>query len=584
MSFNKKLVYLAFLILCTACSKKTTAVIIDPDLKTPFEKDNNYSASYEQVVEYYERLAFDHPEIQANRVGETDSGHPLHEVIVSGDYDFNPGSIRAKGKAVMFVNNAIHPGEPCGVDASMMLVRDLLAPANRHLLEHTVVVLIPFYNISGGLNRGSYSRANQKGPRLYGFRGNAKNLDLNRDFIKCDTKNARTFSQVYTKWDPDVFVDNHTSNGADYQYVMTLIPTQKEKLAPELSRLMTRDMLPFLFDQMKGRKYELTPYVYVNNTPDDGIAGFLDLPRYSSGYAALHNAISFMPESHMLKDYKDRVYGTYQFSLSMLTYLEKEYTKVIATRDKAKAQQKKQKTFDVNWAVDLDKVEDLEFKGYKAMYKPSAVSGEDRLYYDHNQPYQKKVPFYNSYKSTLSVDKPKAYIIPQAYSKVIDRLKLNKVDMTQLTEDEILEVSMYYIEDYETKKYPYESHYLHSDVKVKEVKQKRKYFKGDYRIEMDQDKARFIIETLEPQGPDSYFAWNFFDGILMQKEHFSSYVFEDTAARMLEEDKDLQKRFAAKKKKDSDFANNARAQLNWIYEQSRHYEKTFKLYPVGRIL
>ncbi|MCB0684129.1 MAG: hypothetical protein KDC32_24970, partial [Saprospiraceae bacterium] len=137
-----------------------------------------------------------HEALAVRTYGDTDAGFPLHLAILSIDGDFDPVSLRKKGKRILFINNAIHPGEPCGVDATMMLLQDyLLDPARREALENVVVIAIPFYNIGGGLNRGSFSRANQEGPIEYGFRGNARNLDLNRDFIKCDSRNARTFNQ-----------------------------------------------------------------------------------------------------------------------------------------------------------------------------------------------------------------------------------------------------------------------------------------------------------------------------------------------------------------------------------------------------
>ena len=244
---------------------------------TQFEKDNNVTATYLEAIDFYKQLADKNSSIQVNEFGMTDSGFPLHEVIITNDGVFDPEVIRENGKAILFVNNAIHPGEPCGVDASMMLTRDLFEESSmKNLLKNTVVVVIPIYNISGSLNRGSFSRANQNGPKAYGFRGNAQNLDLNRDFIKGDTENAQSFNKLFVKWDPDVLIDNHTSNGADYQYVITLIPTQKDKMETVLSSYMQSNLLPDLYSKMKNGRYEMTPYVYARNTPDDGIAGFLD--------------------------------------------------------------------------------------------------------------------------------------------------------------------------------------------------------------------------------------------------------------------------------------------------------------------
>ena len=490
-----------------------------------------------------------------------------------------------KTKTILFVNNAIHPGEPCGVDASMLLLRTYLQDQSKmDLLKDVVIVIIPFYNIGGGLNRGSFSRANQAGPLKHGFRGNARNLDLNRDFIKCDSRNAQTFNQIFNYWQPDVFIDNHTSNGADYQYTITLIPTQHNKLAPVLANYLQKEMLPFLYPAMDQRGWEMTPYVYARNTPDNGIAGFLDLARYSSGYAALHHTISFMPETHMLKPYKDRVESTYAFMDAMIHLLSMDGQKVQHLKQEAIQTVRTQKTFDINWQLDQNRSDTIMFKGYEAGYKKSLISGLDRLYYDRSKPYEKKIPYFNYYKSVQSIDKPKAYLIPQAYDEVVERLRWNGVVIHQLTEDISVEADFYYIDNYESSKSPYEGHYIHSKLAVSTKSMQRDFRKGDFVIFTGQRADRFIVETLEPQAPDSYFSWNFFDGILMQKEYFSSYVFEDLAAEYLEDHPELQTKLEQKRKEDNEFAQSARAQLDFVYKHSPYYEVTHKLYPIGRMI
>jgi len=555
------------------------------NLPTVFEQDNNATATYIETIDFYQGLANKFTSIQLNEFGMTDSGYPLHEVIITSDGVFDPTAIRANGKAILFVNNAIHPGEPCGVDASMMLARDLMVNEGMNgLLDKVAIVIIPIYNISGSLNRSSNSRANQNGPRAYGFRGNAQNLDLNRDFIKGDTENSRSFNRLFTKWNPDILIDNHTSNGADYQYVMTLIPTQKDKMEPSLSAYLQSTLLPDLYAQMKVGRYEMTPYVYARTTPDDGIAGFLDYPRYSSGYANLHNCISFMPETHMLKPFKDRVWSTYDFMVSMLGHLQENSAKLLDAREKAIENTKTKSTFDLNWEMDSEKVDKVTFKGYEAKYKPSEVSGLDRLYYDRKSPYEKEIPFYNSYKSNLSIDKPNAYIIPRAYKQIVDRMQNNGVEVFRLAKDEIREVEIYKIGEYETTEKPYEGHYLHSKLQVEKSLDNIQYHKGDYIIYTNQKTNNYIINTLEPQAPDSWFSWNFFDGILIQKEYFSPYVFEDLAAAFLSDNPDVKKELEEKKKGDPEFAKNGYAQLNFIYQRSPYFEPTFMRYPVGRLL
>ena len=557
----------------------------DPsDFATPFEGNNNWSSSYEQTISYYKKLARVFPQIKMLEAGMTDIGRPLHLIVVSRDGISNPSQIDRTKQRVLLINNAIHPGEPCGVDASMMLARDLVTDsAKQGLLQNTVVLIIPMYNVSGALHRGSTSRVNQNGPEEYGFRGNVRHLDLNRDFVKAMSKNARSFNRLFTTWQPDMMIDNHTSNGADYSYTMTLIATQKDKLAPPLAGLLQDSILPFLYARMKSKNWPMTPYVYARNTPDGGIAGFLDLPRYSSGYAALHHCIAFMPESHMLKPFKDRVQGTYSFMLSALEYLDAHGRELQLNKARAEVDYQRIGPFPIAWQLDERKKSKIWFEGYQARYKKSRISGHSRLYYDRSGPYKKQIDYWNSYRPTQKITKPKAYIIPQAYEEVIARLRNNGVEMERLVQDTTLEVTMYYIKDYETVEKPYEGRYLHYNTHVELQKRRHRYYKGDYVVHMNQRANRYLLETLEPQAPDSFFSWGFFDGILMRKEHFSPYVFEDLAPDILNTNPELQKALETKRQRDTAFAKDGYAQLNFIYTHSKYAEDSFMLYPVGRI-
>src|SRR5882672_2065486 len=276
------------------------------DLRTPFEKGNgNQTCTYDECISYYEKLDSLFDEAKLFTYGTTSIGKPLHLLVISSDKNFDPKKIHEAGKCVLLNNNGIHPGEPDGIDASMIFARDLLTKKEmKSLLDHVVVCIIPVYNVSGMLNRGSFSRVNQNGPEEYGFRGTAQNYDLNRDFVKCDSREAQTFTEIFQTWKPEIFVDTHVSNGADYQYVMTLIPTQKDKLQPILADYQEKTLLPDLYAAMKKDDFEMTPYVNpVKEIPDSGIASFLETPRFSTGYAALFNCIGMMPETHMLKPY-----------------------------------------------------------------------------------------------------------------------------------------------------------------------------------------------------------------------------------------------------------------------------------------
>jgi len=366
---------------------------------------------------------------------------------------------------------------------------------------------------------------------------------------------------------------------------MTLIPPQKDKLNPILSKYLSSRMLPDLYAKMKASNFEMTPYVNsIEETPDSGITGFLETARYSTGYAALHNTIGFMPETHMLKPYHQRVDGTYKFMEHVIEIVTRDADLISKNKQIADADVRVQVLFPLQWTLDDKIFSLLSFRGYEAKYKTSELSGLPRLYYDQNEPYEKDIRVFDHYLPSEIVKKPLAYIIPQSWQKVIDLMLLNNVNMKRLSTDIEIESEMYYIDDYKTVNKPFEGHYLHSQVKLRTENQRMKYYKGDYIIYTDQTRNRYIVETLEPQGVDSFFAWNFFDSVLGQKEHFSDYVFEDEAARILKQNPEMLAKFEDDKKNNPGLFQSPSSQLDWVYRNSKYYERTHLRYPVGRMI
>lgn len=555
------------------------------DFITKYERTNSReTVTYQECIAYYQRLVKRYPQLQMKTIGQTDSGYPLHLVILSPDKDFSFESLRRKNKRIILINNGIHPGEPDGIDASMMLLRDF-AQGKKKLPANVVLAVIPIYNIGGSLNRSPYYRVDQNGPAEFGSRGNAQNLDLNRDFIKADSRNARAFQQIYQMTDPDVFIDNHVSNGADYQHIMTLLSTQHNKLGGPMGAFLHDTFEPALYKKMQEKGYDLIPYVnHFGNTPDSGWTAYADGPRYSSGYTTLFHTFGFVPETHMLKPYKQRVESTYALMECFISFTSEHSARIKQLREQTKQAVKTQQQFPLSWEPDMSRYDLFTFKGYAADRKPSEVSGLPRLYYDRNRPYERQIRVYNHFKEGNFVSKPEAYIIPQGWWAVTELLQNNGVEMRRLERDTTIEVETYKIEDYKTAQRPYEKHYLHSAVKVSASRQKITFLKGDHYIPMNQVANRYLMETLEPTGGDSFFAWNFFDAILGQKEGYSTYVFEDTAGEFLRNNPEVKKELEKRRAEDSTFANSGQAQLNFVYRSSPWNEPGFMRYPVFRVV
>ena len=559
-------------------------LVFSQKISTQFERSNGTETpTYTEIIKWWSSLDALSPIVKMQEMGPTDAGYPLHLVMVSTDKDFIIASIKAKKKSIIFVNNGIHPGEPDGIDASMVLVRDIVE--NRYKLPGNIVLaIIPVYNIGGCLNRSGDYRVDQNGPVEFGFRGNSQNLDLNRDFIKCDSKEAFTFTKIFHELDPEVFVDNHVSNGADYQHIMTLLTSQHNKLGGVMGEYLNKEFEPALYTIMKKKGFDLVPYVnHFSETPEKGWSEFWDSPRYSSGYTSLWNTFSFTPETHMLKPYKQRVEATRALMESFIEFTTRNNNKIIALRQETKKTVSLQNSFPLAWKLDKSRSVEINFKGFEAGHKPSGVSGLPRLYYDRNKPFETKIPFYNEYIDTLSVNTPAAYIIPQGWWKIIDRLQANKVHIKKLTNDTVINVQWYKIEGYQASQRPYEGHHPNTNVRISLNTKKMTFRKGDYLVPMNQPANRFLIETLEPQAEDSYFTWNFFDPILGQKEGYSDYHFEDVAAEYLNNHPEIKNKLEDKRKTDSAFAKSGGAQLNFVFQNSQYFEPAFLQYPVYRV-
>jgi len=567
----------------SSCDFSKYKLVKDYDFETRFEKSGGKeTGTYEEVISYYEKLAEAYPSVDLIEFGSTDSGYPLHLAIYNADGEFDLDKIR-KSHSFILINNGIHPGESDGIDATMMLFRDM-AGDSINSPKNTIVATIPIYNVGGALNRNSGTRTNQNGPKEYGFRGNARNYDLNRDFIKADTKNAQTFYEIFHYVDPEVFIDNHVSNGADYQYTLTHLFTQHDKLGGNLGKYLNETMMPALEDSLKSKNWDITPYVNVfNDVPEAGFSQFMDSPRYSTGYTTLWNTLGMMVETHMLKRYDKRVYGTYELMQSMIRITDKESSRIKDLRNQAKRKYLTDRHYNLKFEVDEENPSKRDFKGYEAENIASEVTGGEHLKYDDNKKFTKEIEYYDNFKVTEEIEIPRAYVIPQGWWQVVDRLKMNNIKMEPLDRDTLIQVEVYKIEHYDTSKNPYEGHYPHQNTKVSKTTEEVRFRKGDFLVTTFQDGARYLLETLEPSATDSFFNWNFFDTVLQQKEGFSPYVFEDKAKELLDSDAELQKEFDQKKREDADFRNNWYAQLDWLHKQSSNYEEAHLRYPIFRL-
>lgn len=568
-------VILTFFVVCT---------IHGQDYKTPFEiSGKTATATYEECRDWYRNIQKGFSDIASfDSIGTGDEGFPIYVLRIYTAQNAN-------AVKVLVLNN-IHPGEPEGTDASMLLARDILE--NKKGLWNEVrnnidIHIICQYNTDGTKNRGCCSRANQNGPTELGFRGNARNLDLNRDFIKCDSRNAQAFVKYFTKNKFQLFIDNHTSNGADYQYTLTWFHTRPEKLNPSLVpilNLLSSDLSVALNKQ----KLFTAPYVEcLKETPDSGIVAFWESPRYSTGFAALQHCIGFTVETHMWKPFADRVNVTHSFMKELLQIAAKQKNteRIFNTWRSISFDGKihSDRTEYIRWQLNEKRADSISFLGYEFSHPVHPLTGLPALHYDRSKPWKKTIPYYNYFQVKDSVEMPRVYVIPKAWREVLDLLHMNGIPSRIVSEDTLWPLRVSYITGYETVKTPYEGHYLHFNTSTKDTVVPVQIYAGDHLFIVTEANRKFLAAVLEPRSADSYFNWGFFDAMLQQKEWFSDYVWIDKAAEILEKNPKLKADFEREKVQDIQFAKNANAQLLWIYRRSEYYENTHNRIPVFRM-
>ncbi|MRR18692.1 hypothetical protein EG827_00725 [bacterium] len=552
--------------------------------------DENHSLTWEEAISFYSDLDSAYPEARLIEMGMTDAGRPLHLFMISGDGEFDPKEIRRQGKAIVLVINGIHPGEPEGIDASARFAADILANRDgmKKYLRNCTVAIIPVYNIGGALTRSPYWRINQNGPDEKGARRNTRFLDLNRDFVKQDSRDARAFAGIYSFLDPDVFLDTHTTNGSDHQFTVTLIATQPEKMHPEMQEFFRDRMLPELYSRMKSaQKKEMVPYVqYTERGEIRAIIGFEEHAYYSTGYSSLFNSFGFMTETLVYKPYKQRVEGTLQFITELVRYTSMNNKEILRLRAEANRQTLSAPRYVLDWEQDTTRWDLVEYHGYHYEDTVTPITGRKTGFYNHDRPYTDTIRYYNYFNPSVTVTAPEAYIVPFAWEEVIERLQANGVVMRQLQNDTTLTVESYYIEGYEPAKRATQGHYYNSNVRLRSVTQVSDYLKGDYFIPLNQRANKYIVTMLEPQSESGFFAWNFFDSFLEGQDWYSVWGFESHLKELLDKDPVLRAAFDKARSEDQKMAADPVAQLQWLYQNTpvSELEKRTRLYPVGRIM
>jgi murein tripeptide amidase MpaA len=574
------------------------------DWRTFYEKSGKLETPrYQATIDYCRQLAAGSKMITFTTFGKSAQGRDLPLLILDRQGLSDPVSIHASGRTILLIQACIHAGESEGKDAGLMLFRDLafnnpgdvkrnsgnlIPPLPSKLLDNVSIIFIPIFNVDGHERFGPFNRINQNGPKEMGWRTTASNLNLNRDFLKADTPEMQAWLRMFNKWMPDFFIDSHTTDGADYQYVLTYLMEINGDMDDGLSNWSKNTFIRQLQSHLNGGGYPVFPYVEFRNwhDPRSGLITEVAPPMLSQGYTALRNRPGLLIETHMLKPYHERVAGTYECILTTLEILNKEsgnLNTLIHNADQYVSSESFLSTpFPLRFETRNDDSTMVDFLGVEYKTVKSEISGGEWFQYS-TMPATFNVPYFASSQAVTTVKLPYAYIIPAEWATVIDRIKIHGINVTELTREATVKVTTCRFKNPEWQQNPYEGRHPMTHIEYDERDEVRAFPTGSLLVEVMQPAGRIIPQMLEPEGNGSFVYWGFFDAIFEQKEYGESYVLEKMSREMMANDAALRQEFEQKKAADTTFSKNPQLILNWFYNKSSFVDNRKGMYPVGKI-
>lgn len=562
---------------------------ITPSEKSGFERTPDYN----ETKVWLQKLVKASPYLSITTVGKTAGGHDILMVRASKDKAFLKGAVT--DKPLLLIQCGIHAGEIDGKDAGLMLLRDIAQKGKHYLIDKVNLLFIPILNVDGHERTSPYNRINQRGPSNMGWRTNAQNLNLNRDYVKLDTREIRSMIEVINKYHPDLYFDIHVTDGVDYQYDITY-GFHTEAHSPSIGKWLTANFRPFVDSALTGMGHIPGPLMFPVNDKDftAGNLDFIFPPEFSHAYGDLINLPTILVENHSLKPYRQRVLGTYVFMEAALKLLAAKSAslKTAVHQDKSHISKNIPLSFvlpndtasqslNAPWnASPSSATEDsMILLGIQSAEVTSPVTGGKYVQWLGGATTM-KIPVHKNNRPANYVTKPKAWLLPPGYDELVERLKIHGLKMSVLDTAEMINVQMLRVINPQFNRTLNEGHF-----KVKagfETETGIRLFpKGTVRIPSDQPLSNLAAFLLSPQCESSLFQWGFFPGLFTRTEYIEGYIMEPYAKQMLDKSPQLQKDFELFKKNNPSQATNQRAILEWFYKQTPFYDKNYLLYPVA---
>jgi hypothetical protein len=510
-------------------------------------------------------------------------------LVASADGVLDADAAHRAQRPIVLMQGGIHAGEIDGKDAGFFALREMLDnTAASGALAAATFVFVPVFNVDGHERFGRWNRPNQVGPEEMGWRTNAQNYNLNRDYMKADAPEMQAMLRLLDQWDPILYVDLHVTDGAQFEHDVSynVAPTLAGDADLQRAAVAVRDELMQRIRASGSLPLDFYPAFVRDDDPTSGFAVQVGRKFFSQEYWAARNRIGVLVETHSWKDYPTRVRITRNSIIAMMEMAARDGRKWM---DAAKAaDERAARAGGSSVALTYENtphVRTIEFRGYEYTREPSAVSGALLTRYNPKKPQIWRIPLADEVRPAATVTAPRGgYIVPAAYAQMIgDKLALHAVEFRKLpgasagVDTEVFRA---------TKVTPAPASFEgHTPVALEGewVRERRDIPAGSLFVPIAQANSLMAMALLEPQDPDSLVRWGFFASAFERKEYMEAYVAEDVAEQMLKSDPAVRQEFEKRLSEDAGFARDPNARLDFFYRRHSAWDERYNLYPVYRV-
>jgi len=553
--------------------------------------DFRATSSYDETMTFLRKAEAAAPElIRVSNFGRSAQGRPLPLVIVSADGTFTPQAAAATGKPVVLLQSCIHAGEVDGKDATLMILRDIALGRRPDLTKGVITLFVPIYNADGHERVSPYNRSNQNGPvEGMGYRATTAGINLNRDFLRLASPEARAMARLVTTWNPDLHVDNHVTNGSDHAWVLTWLVAEAPQLDAAVDAWIDAH-LPKVLAATAAAGYPNGPYVNLGSRtdPTEGMLWDVAQPRYSSGYFPLRNRPSILIEMHAHKPFRDRVYANRAFMEELIGEVGrsgKELVRAVTVADAAEISRGRADAEPsevvVRWGV-AEEGDTLTWPAYEWTVEDSVALGGKQIRYHPGEIREVGLEWRHAPVPELTMLRPRGYIVLAGWPQIEEVVAGHGLRAYQIEKVAELEVETLRLSDPEFAAFPYQGVMMVEDFEVSRQTERRTIPAGSLWIPADQPNFEIAVQLFEPEAPDSLVRWGAVSSLFERKIYIGTNVLEKLAREMLVDEAVRQEWEAALD--DPDFAANRSARYLWWYRRTPYWDETVGLLPVLRVM